>query len=174
MKHPLERFRYCPICGSSEFLENSEKSKKCRKCGFEFFMNPSAATAAFIVDEQGRVLVVRRSKDPAKGTFDLPGGFCDIGETSEEGVMREVKEETGLTVTSVKFLFSLPNTYLYSGLNIPTIDSFYLCTVENAACAEAHDDAADVVWVPINELEPELFGLQSISKGVAKWLSEYV
>ena len=110
MKHPLERFRYCPICGSSEFQENSEKSKKCRKCGFEFFMNPSAATAAFIVDEQGRVLVVRRSKDPAKGTFDLPGGFCDIGETSEEGVIREVKEETGLTVTSVKFLFSLPNT----------------------------------------------------------------
>lgn len=104
MKHPLERFGYCPICGSSEFQENSEKSKKCRKCGFEFFMNPSAATAAFIVDEQGRVLVVRRSKEPAKGTFDLPGGFCDIGETSEEGVMREVKEETGLTVTSVKFL----------------------------------------------------------------------
>ena len=85
MKHPLERFRYCPICGSSEFQENSEKSKKCRKCGFEFFMNPSAATAAFIVDEQGRVLVVRRSKDPAKGTFDLPGAhstFLAVSVTS--------------------------------------------------------------------------------------------
>lgn len=172
--HPLDKFKFCPVCGSNEFLEHTEKSKKCAKCGFEMFLNPSAATAAIIVDAQGRVLVVRRSKEPAKGTLDLPGGFSDIGETSEEGVIREVKEETGLAVTSVRFLFSLPNTYLYSGLNIPTVDMFYLCTVEDAASAEAHDDAADAIWVPINELEPEKFGLQSIGKGVAKWLSEYV
>ena len=87
MKHPLERFRYCPICGSSEFQENSEKSKKCRKCGFEFFMKPSAATAAFIVDERGRVLVVRRSKEPAKGTFDLPG---DKGRDRTHRYLREI------------------------------------------------------------------------------------
>ena len=136
------------------------------------FMNPSAATAAFIVDGQGRVLVVRRKNEPAKGTLDLPGGFCDIGETSEEGVIREVNEETGLVVSSVKFLFSLPNTYLYSGLNIPTIDSFYLCTVENAAVVVAHDDAADAQWVYIKDLEPEKFGLQSISKGVARFINE--
>lgn len=173
-KHLLDKFRYCPVCGSDEFLEHTAKSKKCAKCGFEMFMNPSSATAALIVDERGRVLVVRRSMEPAKGTLDLPGGFCDIGETSEEGVKREVMEETGLMVTSVKFLFSLPNTYLYSDLNIPTIDMFYLCTVENTAGAEAHDDAAEAIWVPINELEPEKFGLQSIGKGVAKWLSEYV
>lgn len=171
-KHPLEKFRYCPVCGSSEFGENSFKSKKCRKCGFEMFMNPSAATAAFIVDGQGRVLVVRRRNEPAKGTLDLPGGFCDIGETSEEGVIREVNEETGLVVSSVKFLFSLPNTYFYSGLNIPTIDSFYLCTVENADNVVAHDDAADAQWVYIKDLEPEKFGLQSISKGVARFINE--
>lgn len=171
-KHPLEKFSYCPVCGSSEFGENSFKSKKCRKCGFEMFMNPSAATAAFIVDGQGRVLVVRRKNEPAKGTLDLPGGFCDIGETSEEGVIREVNEETGLVVSSVKFLFSLPNTYLYSGLNIPTIDSFYLCTVENTADVVAHDDAADAQWVYIKDLEPEKFGLQSISKGVARFINE--
>lgn len=168
--HPLERFRFCPSCGSPHFHVSSEKSRKCAACGFEYFMNPSAATAAFITDETGRVIVVRRSREPAKGTLDLPGGFNDIGETSEEGIVREVKEETGLTVSSLEFLFSLPNTYLYSGLRIPTIDMFYHCRVENPSEAVARDDAADAVWLSVNELKPEQFGLQSIRKAIEKWI----
>ena len=102
MKHPLDKFRYCPVCGSERFEVNNVKSKKCQACGFTYYMNPSAATVAVITKESGRgegLLVVRRGKEPAKGTLDLPGGFSDMGETSEEGVVREVLEETGLRVT---------------------------------------------------------------------------
>ncbi|MBQ2216152.1 MAG: NUDIX domain-containing protein, partial [Prevotella sp.] len=116
MSHPLERFRYCPVCGSNDFIANSEKSKKCQNCGFEYFMNPSSANVAFILNEKGELLVTRRKNEPAKGTLDLPGGFADIGESAEEGVIREVKEETGLIVTKATYLFSFNNTYLYSNL----------------------------------------------------------
>ena len=84
-KHLLHLFSCCPKCGSKRFVENTEKSKRCEDCGFEYFMNPSASTVAVIVDEMDRLLVVRRSKEPAKGTLDLPGGFCDCYETGEEG-----------------------------------------------------------------------------------------
>ena len=47
-------------------------------------MNPSAANAAFIVNEREELLVVIRKKEPAKGTYDLPGGFADEEETAEE------------------------------------------------------------------------------------------
>ena len=90
MKHPLDKFRYCPVCGSERFEVNNVKSKKCQACGFTYYMNPSAATVAVITKESGRgeglLLVVRRGKEPAKGTLDLPGGFSDMGETSEEPV----------------------------------------------------------------------------------------
>ena len=91
--HPLELFKYCPKCGSSHFVVNNEKSKRCADCGFVYYFNSSAATVAFILNERNELLVCRRGKEPKKGTLDLSGGFIDMYETGEEGVAREVLEE---------------------------------------------------------------------------------
>lgn len=182
MPHPLEQFRFCPKCGSKHFVEHNQKSKECRDCGFVYYFNPSAATVAVILRSEKRkgrsekrddssLLVVRRGKEPAKGTLDLPGGFCDMFETGEEGVAREVKEETGLEVVDTKFLFSLPNTYLYSGFLVHTVDMFFLCQVENCGECHAMDDAAELMWVPLSEVRPEDFGLTSVRQGVVKFLA---
>lgn len=164
----LDIFRYCPCCGSSIYISNSFKSKKCEDCGFEQFLNPSAAYVALIRDTEGRLLVTRRLYEPAKGTLDLPGGFADMGETAEEGVAREVKEETNLIVTSCRFLFSLPNTYLYSGLNVPTLDLFFECKVADTSQLKAMDDAAECMWLEPKDINPDEFGLKSISEGIKK------
>ena len=166
----LDKYNYCPVCGSQKFIANSEKSKVCGDCGFELFMNPCSANAAIITNEQGEMLVVRRKKEPAKGTLDLPGGFADVQETVEEGVCREVKEETGLHVTRAEYLFSLPNQYVYSGLTIPTLDLFFRCHVDNITDLKASDDAAECLWIPIKEVNPADFGLHSIRKGVEKYI----
>ena len=94
MEHPLSQFRYCPKCGSEHFKVHNEKSKQCADCGFIYYFNPSSATVALILNEKNELLVCRRAKAPAKGTLDLPGGFIDMTETGEEGVAREVLEET--------------------------------------------------------------------------------
>ena len=119
------------------------------------------------------LLVVRRAKEPAKGTLDLPGGFSDMFETSEEGVRREVREETGLEVEKTQFLFSLPNQYLYSNFLVHTIDMFYLCQVADTTKAHAMDDAAEARWIPLQDLRPEEFGLTSVRKGVEKFLANF-
>ncbi len=170
-EHPLAQFRFCPKCGSPRFVEHNGKSKHCEDCGFTYYFNPSAATVAVILNERGELLACRRGKEPAKGTLDLPGGFSDCFETSEEGVAREVKEETGLDVTNTEFLFSLPNTYLYSGFLVHTIDNFFHCSVADSTQAHAMDDAAELLWIPLKEVRPELFGLESVRKGVARLLA---
>lgn len=169
--HPLHLFKFCPECGSSHFVEHNAKSKCCQDCGFVYYFNPSAATVALIENERGEWLCVRRAKEPARGTLDLPGGFSDLDETSEEGVCREVEEETGLHVERLEFLFSLPNRYVYSGFTVHTIDMFYRCYVKNTASARAADDAAELIWMRPEEIQPELFGLQSIRRGVERLLS---
>ena len=105
MSHPLEVFKFCPKCGSENFEINNALSRHCSDCGFTYYQNPRASTAGFILNSKGELLVVRRAKEPQKGTLDLPGGFVDNEETAEEGMIREIKEETGLEIKEVKYLF---------------------------------------------------------------------
>ena len=171
--HPLDLFKFCPKCGAPAFVENCEKSKRCTACGFVYYFNVSSATVAFILNERGELLVCRRAKEPAKGTLDLAGGFVDRYETGEEGVAREVLEETGLEVVEARYRFSLPNTYLYSGFLVHTLDQFFLCRVKDNSRLEAKDDVADSFWMPLQEVNPEEFGLDSVREGVRRFLKEH-
>lgn len=168
--HLLDKFNYCPECGSKHFEVNDEKSKRCENCGFTYYMNPSAATAAFILNDKGELLVERRGKEPAKGTLDLPGGFADADETAEEGIAREVMEETGLEVESVEYMFSIPNVYRYSELDIHTLDLFFRCTVGGGQMPKAADDAAECQWIDLKDIHTEQFGLRSIRQALYKFL----
>lgn len=172
-QHPLALFKYCPECGSARFEIHNEKSKHCADCGFTYYFNPSAATVAFILNRCGELLVCRRGKEPAKGTLDLPGGFLDMYETGEQGVAREVREETGLEVVKATYQFSLPNTYLYSGFLVHTLDQFFLCEVASDRNLSAMDDVADSFWMPLDRLSPAHFGLDSVKKGIALFLEKH-
>lgn len=170
--HPLHQFKYCPKCGSDGFSVNNEKSKRCSSCGFVYYFNPSAAVACFIRNEVGELLVVRRAKDPAKGTLDLPGGFVDLHESAEEAVHREVKEETGLDVKSCRYLFSIPNIYLYSGFEVHTEDLFFECYATTFDGLIAADDASEIVVLKLQEVDASLFGLTSVKEGVVRYCKE--
>lgn len=168
--HPLEKFRHCPVCGSQQFEISTEKSKKCRCCGFEYFFNPSSAVVAFITNDTGELLVEKRDREPAKGTLDLPGGFSDLNETVEDSVKREIKEETNLEVTELKYLFSLPNIYRYSEMDIHTMDMFFSCRVKDFSNIMAMDDASECFWIAPENIHVEDFGLRSIREGINKYM----
>ncbi len=173
IEHPLSQFAYCPKCGSGHFEVHNDKSKRCADCGFVYYFNSASATVALILNHRNELLVCRRAKDPAKGTLDLPGGFIDMHETGEEGVRREVKEETGMTVTDAKYLFSLPNVYVYSGFPVHTLDMFFICQVADAQHFKAMDDAEELFFLPLKEIRAEDFGLNSIRKGVKLFIDLY-
>lgn len=169
--HPLALFKFCPKCGSERFVENNFKSKKCENCGFVYYFNSSSSTIALILNEDKELLVATRAHEPSKGTLDLPGGFVDLDETGEEAVIREVKEETHLDILDVRYLFSIPNRYVYSGFEVHTLDLVYLCKVKNTQNLQAEDDVAKLQFIKINELNPDLFGLLSV-KEVIKEVKE--
>lgn len=166
--HPLSQFKYCPKCGSDKFVENNIKSKRCETCGFVYYFNSCAATVAVIINEKKELLVATRAHEPVKGTLDLPGGFVDMYEPGEAAMSREVKEETGLDVDEMKYLFSVPNIYVYSGFEVHTLDLVYLCKVTDTHLLKAEDDVAKLEFIKISELNPDLFGLLSIKEVIQK------
>lgn len=171
-RHPLYQFNFCPVCGARAFEERNEKAKKCMACGFVYYFNPSSAVACFIKNPKGELLLVRRGKEPAKGTLDLPGGFVDMFESAENAVHREVMEETGLEVRSCRYLFSLPNLYMYSGFEVHTLDMFYECLTDDFEYARADDDAAEIIILCPEDLKAEEFGLDSIRKAIPLYLHD--
>lgn len=164
--HPLEQFKFCPKCGDSEFNPNNEKSKRCCNCGFVYYFNSAAAVACFIRNDRDEVLVSRRAVEPSKGMLDLPGGFVDMYESAEQAACREVLEETGLALDDPRFICTLSNRYPYSGFTVHTLDLFFEFRVRSFCGYRPMDDVAELIPIPIAELDPKLFAFESIRNAI--------
>jgi thiamine-phosphate pyrophosphorylase len=68
----------------------------CPECQYPVYENPLPATAAVVFNQDHEVLLVKRTVEPKAGQWCLPGGFVEMGESPEDGCLRELKEETGL------------------------------------------------------------------------------
>ena len=159
--HPSRAFKFCPKCGSAEFKVTGPRSFLCDNCRFEFYVNSAAAVAALIFNAEGKMLFTRRAIDPDKGALDLPGGFVDPMESAEQAVKRELKEELGANVLSIKYFCSFPNEYKYSGLSVFTTDLAFLTEIDNIAEIIPMDDISAIEYIDPEELDMD--ALPSIS-----------
>jgi 8-oxo-dGTP diphosphatase len=111
----------------------------------EFPDTPLVGVGAVIVDE-GRVLLVRRGTEPLRGEWSLPGGVLEVGESLMAGVVREVMEETGLTVEPVELIELLDRIHREGErVRYHYVIADYLCRVVGGAL-QAATDADAVRW----------------------------
>jgi len=172
MEHPLQKFRYCPICGSEKFIERDCHSKLCRQCGFHYYLNAVAAVAGFVVNEKNELLLCRRAQEPQKGMLDLPGGFVNIDETAEDAIKREILEELNLETMNISYLFSVPNKYFYSDFTVRTLDMFFKVDVRNLKKLKCKDDVSEAEFIPLNKIDIDKIGFESIKTAVKKFIKK--
>ncbi|MEA2460671.1 MAG: 8-oxo-dGTP diphosphatase [Actinomycetota bacterium] len=107
---------------------------------------PEIAVGAIVVVE-GRLLMVRRGHEPNKGLWTVPGGRVERGESLEDAVKREIREETGLAVEVGRLAGHLE----YIGEHHLVILDF-LAQPQDGSEPVAGDDADEVRWVPLDEI----------------------
>jgi ADP-ribose pyrophosphatase YjhB (NUDIX family) len=116
----------------------------------EFPDAPLVAVGAVVVDG-GRALLIRRGEEPLKGKWSIPGGMLELGESLLEGVVREVREETGLTVEPVELIELLDRVHRDGDrVRYHYVIADYLCRVVDGSLRAA-SDADETRWV--NQVE---------------------
>lgn len=92
-------YRYCPRCRAplARSMEDGHPRLKCPQCGWCHYDNPLPSVAAFVRDDRGGLLLVKRGTEPGRGKWALPSGFIEQHETPEHACLRELREETGVT-----------------------------------------------------------------------------
>jgi len=134
------------------------------------YFNPAVAVAVFIQRADGRILLIRRAKDPGAGLLAPPGGFIDIGERAEDAVHREVLEEVGLRVTRLQFLSSHPNEYLFGGVTYPVLDLFFTATAMETEASCDPEEVRAVEWHPANRLRSDALAFPSMRAAWSDWI----
>jgi len=172
MSAPITHFHYCPRCGRVREKPGAEPVFKCTGCGFLYHFNPTIAVAGFLLDSTHRILLIRRANEPKKGKLAIPGGFVDFGETAEEALRREIREEVNLTVGLLEYLCSQLNTYLYQEVTYPVLDFFFVARAEHVERAAALDGVESLFWSDPAAINADEIGFPSVRKGWEFFLAQ--
>ena len=111
-------------------------------------------TVDAVIEKDGKILLVRRRNPPFEGMHALPGGFVESGETVEEAVVREIREETGLktTIAGLLGVYSAPGRDP-RGHTVSVV--FELRS--KSGSSRGGDDASEAAFFPLNGLPPLAF-----------------
>lgn len=161
-----DRYKFCPQCGLSleqRAFEGKERPY-CPACDRMFFQDPKVATAV-LVEQGGKILLVKRANVPERGKWTLPAGFVDAGEDPKAAAVRECLEETGFKVKLERLLDVLHGKEHERGADILIV---YIGELEGGSQA-AGDDALDVGFFDPDKLPPIAF--QATRMALESWRS---
>jgi 8-oxo-dGTP diphosphatase len=125
--------------------------RRCTQCRFIHFEEPKLAVAAMAINDTG-LLLVQRAVVPQKGKWSLPAGYLDVGESPQEGVVREVLEETGLHVSVGRLVEAFYNP---PGQGAAVVLVYKVEVIGGEL--RAADDASAAEFFPPNALPPLAF-----------------
>jgi 8-oxo-dGTP diphosphatase len=143
----VSRGGYCPRCAAPL---DQRPPTTCTACGYAQFVNARPTGLAVVVDGD-RFLAIRRAREPRRGRWALPGGFCDGWEHPADAARREVAEELGTTVTLRGFVGMYVGPYEFQGERFPVLDCYFLAVLDGPNLAPDPAEVSDVYWFGVND-----------------------
>lgn len=159
--------RFCGRCATplEPRSDGGRARPQCPACGWTYYAKP-ALGAAVLIEEDARILLVRRAHEPHRGWWTLPAGYVEYGEDVAQAAAREALEETGLVVSIDGF------HGIFSGFGDPRgaghLAVFY--ATRHAGELVAGDDAAETGWFGGDEIPTEI-AFEGSRRAMSAWLN---
>jgi len=151
---------FCGRCGTPLRTKRAERAKECPICGQLHF--PRLAPAIIVLVERGGELLLARSRHFLSGMYSVLAGFVEPGESLEEAVVREVKEEVGIDVKDIKYFGNQPWPFPHS------LMIGFTATYAGGELFLDDSEIEDADWFTADEL-PQIPGKISIARKLIDW-----
>jgi 8-oxo-dGTP diphosphatase len=126
----------------------------CPACGTSHYVNPKPCGGALATDDDGRLLLVRRAHEPWRGSWDIPGGFCERREHPADAAVRELREETGLEAVATGLVGMWIDDYGDTG--DVTLNVYFEVRVTGGTERPDPAEVAELGWFAPDELPDDL------------------
>jgi NAD+ diphosphatase len=138
--------QFCGRCGATMKQSEHERAKRCPVCGLVNY--PRIAPAIIVLITRGQQLLLSRSRHFRPGMYSVQAGFVEVGETLEETVKREIREEVGIEIKNLRYFGSQP---------WPFPNSLMIAFTAEYASGELNvndDELEDASWYNADNLPP--------------------
>jgi 8-oxo-dGTP diphosphatase len=166
----VDEWRFCPRCRDE--LERGAGRVECPACAFVAYANSAPTASALVADARGRVLLARRAVEPFAGLWDIPGGFLAEHEHPEDGVRRELREETGLEIEP-ETLLGIWMDWYGRGPGVPATLNLVWSARALGGDPVAADDVSELAWFDPAELPSgDELAFRWLGEALAAWKQE--
>jgi NAD+ diphosphatase len=155
--------RFCGRCGVPLNTKTTERAKECPRCGLLHF--PRLAPAIIVLVRRGDKLLLARSRHFMPGMYSVLAGFVEPGESLEEAIAREVREEVGIEVKDLTYFGSQPWPFPHS------LMVGFTATYAGGEISFNDDEIENAGWFAVDNL-PHIPGKISISRRLIDWFIE--
>ncbi len=155
--------RFCGRCGVPLNTKATERAKECPQCGLLHF--PRLAPAIIVLVERGNELLLARSRHFMPGMYSVLAGFVEPGESLEEAVVREVREEVGIEIKDIKYFGSQPWPFPHS------LMIGFTASYAGGEISLDDDEIENAGWFAVDNL-PRIPGKISIARKLIDWFIE--
>ena len=163
-----ESNRYCGRCGSPTIHAGSQRALKCPSCGMVTFprISPIIITAVTDGDKMLVAKYNRKHFNPGNTNYVLLAGYVEIGESYEDTVRREIREETGLELKRIRYVASQPWPF-----SSTSIAGFYAEADSTQPLKIQKDELSELVWLKREDLPPRK-NRTSVTDNLIEWFRE--
>jgi 8-oxo-dGTP diphosphatase len=153
---------FCPRCGAQ--LAHTPPVV-CGQCAYQSYVNARPTASLIVHDGAGLFLALRRTREPAKGLWETPGGFCDGWEEPRAAAVREGREELGVDVELGLFVGMYVGGYLFQEELLPVLDCFFLARLpRDARLTLDPQESSEYTWMSI--VDPPRMAFETMDRAL--------